>query len=284
MTDLENKVDETMESVINKLNGLHVDDLKVDGFQIRSGNKILKFSVQEETECNIEDEIRKELKDKLSKRLVEIGKNVKSKLDEMSNFVSTIKIEYESKKVDLDRKLSSANLMPDITYRHAQKGLSLSKGYDDGRLLWLVQSVYWPKYVNDRIIDPKYSKRLIHHIIIAVETLGDKVMNVTVRKPIGLDSFNHYHHNCWGAWTWAKTWETPDDILEIAKQAEVVLETVNMGSLADASPRGLMRASTLEKHSEAKKQEDVDNFNSVNKRSDSIGISDSFSRENVWST
>jgi hypothetical protein len=284
MIKTEDKINDTMESVLNKLNSVDIDDLKVDGFQVRSGSKILKFTVQEEIDCNIEDDIRAELKEKLSKRLMQIGKTVKQKLDEMSDFVSTVKNEYESKKVDLDRKLNSANLMPDITYQHTKQGLSLSKGYDDGRLLWLMQAVYWPKYINDRIIDPKYSRRLIHHVLICVETMGDKVMNVTVKKPIGLDHFQHYHHNCWGGWVWPKKWETPDDIIDIAKQAEIVLETVNMGSLASQSPRGLMRASTLEKHSEAKKQDDVDLFSTSNKKSDAIGINDNFQRDNIWST
>jgi len=283
MNEINDKINDTMDSVMKSLDSVSVEDLKVDGFQVRSGNKILKFTVQEEIECNIEDDIRNELKEKLSERLIKIGSTVKQKLDEMSEFVSTIKNEYEHKKVELDRKLNSSNLMPDITYKHSAQGLSLSKAYESGRLTWFMQAVYWPKYINDRIIDPKYSRRLIHHILICIETCGNKVMNVNIKKPIGMESFQHYHENCWGGWVYPKTWETPDDIIEIAKQAEIVLETINTGSLANHSPRGLMRASTLEKHSELRKQKDVELFNTTNKKSEAIGINDGFQRDNVWS-
>lgn len=280
---IETKIKETMDNVMNDINDFSIDDLKSNGFTIRSGNKILKMTVQEDCDnTSIEDEILNELRDKLSERLLNIGAKIKGKLDEMSTFVSTVKNEYESKKRDLDKKINSSNIMPDITYEHTQKGLSLTKGYD-GTLLWLVQSVYWPKYIDDRVIDPKYSKRLVNHVILTIETSGNKVMNVGVRKPIGLGTFNHYHRECWGQWSPPREWKTPDDILDIAHQAEVVLETINTGSLADHSPRGLMRVSTLRKHSTLR--DDGGNtldFES-NKRSDQMGINDNFVRDDIWS-
>ena len=282
-TDVDSKMKETIDNVMGKLDAFNIDDLKSDGFTIRSGSKILKMTVQEDCEnISLEDEIRNELKDKLSKRLLEIGAKIKGKLDEMSTFVSTVNKEYESKKRELDKKINSTNIMPDITYEHSEQGLSLSKGYD-GTLLWLVQSVYWPKYIDDRIIDPKYSKRLVNHVILTIETSGNKVMNVGVRKPIGLGTFNHYHRDCWGQWSPPREWKTPDDILDIARQAEVVLETINTGSLANHSPRGLMRVSTLEKHSTLRK----DGGNTLdfesNKKSDQMGINDNFVRDDIWS-
>jgi hypothetical protein len=65
----------------------------------------------------------------------------------------------------------------------------------------------------------------------------------------GLMAFPHYHQqttqDCWGSWSYPKNWNTPTDILRIAKAAEAVLETINQGSLAEQNPRGLPRINTL---------------------------------------
>lgn len=281
MESVEKKKKDIMDSLQNQISGISIDDIKSNGFTIRSGSKILKLSVLEEISIdNIEDDIRKELSKKLSDRLQKIGETIKKKLDDMSSFVSSIKKEYEDEKEKLERRLESNEIMPNITYEHARQGLSLTKG-SNGRLVWMFQSVYWPKYIDNRVIDSSYSKRLINHIIITVETLGDSVMKVGVKKPIGLGDFNHFHTNCWGHWKHNPKWKTPDDIINICKEAEVVLETINTHSLASHSPEGLMRVSTLEKHSTPMSEAEI--THTSNRRSENIGISTGFTRNNIWS-
>jgi hypothetical protein len=280
MKSMEDRKEETLEAISDTLNSISVDDLKSDGFTVRSGNKVLKLSVTGEYSLDkMEEEIKEEYKEKLSKNLANINRIIIKKLDDMSKFVSSIKKEYEDKTEKLEKRLESSEIMPNITPEHGNQGLSLTKGYD-GRLIWMFQSVYWPKYVDNRKIEESYSRRLINHIIITVETLGNSVMSVGVKKPIGLGDFDHYHRNCWGNWKHTKEWKTPDDIIRICKEAEVVLETINTGSLASNSPQGLMRVATLMKHS-VPMESSVD-FK-ANRKAENIGVSTDFTRDNIWS-
>jgi hypothetical protein len=284
-TGLKEAKEETLNSISETLKSLSVDDLKTEGFTIRCGSKVLRMLVDVESDkSSIEDEIREELREKLQSRLNEISRVVKDRIDVMASYIDTLKSDYEDKIREAERRISSATLMPELNINHTKAGLSVSRyGKDDGdRLLWLFQSVYWPKYLDDKLIEPSYSKRLINHILITVETLGESVMNVNVRKPIGFSTFEHYHTNCWGAWKHPKTWKTPDDIIEIAQQAEVVLETINTGSLASRAPRGLVKVSTLRNHTIIKEEGSSDNFTS-NRRSQNMGVDDNFTRDNTWS-
>ncbi|MBU0777886.1 hypothetical protein KKF82_06475 [Patescibacteria group bacterium] len=282
--DLDTKIKETVSNMESELSTVIIDNIKTDGFSIRSGNKLLRLVVEEESPIPYEDEIRKELKTKVSQRLLDIGIEMKRRLNELSQYVSKVKDEYEEKKRVLDSKINSNNIMPDVSYKHACKGLSIVKSNNDSnRYMWLVQGVYWPKYINNNVIEPTYSKRLINHVIFLIETSGDSIMNVSVRKPIGLSTFDHYHRNCWGGWKIPRKWKTPDDIIEIARQAEVVLETINVGSVANNSPRGLMRLMTIEKHSIPRGVENREDEHKTNQRSERIGIVDNFSRDDTWS-
>lgn len=294
MSELERKYKETLEDVDGTISELNIEDLKSEGITVRSGDKVIKFEfMKEESITSIEDDIRAELKDRLTEKLKGVRSKVIEKLDNMSVYVETLKKELESKKKEYDRKISSSNLMPDISSEHAMQGLSVVRDSGSSRsdsYMWLFQAVYWPKYIEKvtnsgeiehRVINSSYSKRLVNHIIITVHTKGNTISNVGVRKPFGLENFSHYHNECWGDWHPQPTWETVDDIIKVAKEAETVLETINTGSLASHSPRGLMRISTLEKHSKINENVDL-NFN-VNKKGASMGLSDNYVRDDVWS-
>jgi hypothetical protein len=242
----------TLTEMFEIVDGVNVDDIQNEGFTIRSGNKLLKLQVVSEEPITVEDEVREEFRQKLRIKMQEIKNRLNSKVTEMVESTSRIKSEAERKERELKRKLTMAQPMPDVGWGHAKRGLSVIKGDNANELIWLVQGVYWPKFVDDRPIEPRYSKKLISNIIIIVKTSGKKITGVSTHKPVGnLDYFDHYHQqnpDCWGQYKYPRDWRTPDDIIAIARDAEAVLETVNTHSIAHSSPRGLPRKATLLRH------------------------------------
>jgi len=144
-----------LQEQINKdLESFDIDDVKTNGFTIRAGSKILKFKISEESDLSsIEDEIREEYKTKIKEKLNIIKDKVSEKMIEMSNFVNQLKIEYESKEERLKRKLNEAVIMPNVGLDHAREGLSIIKGQRENEIIWLVNGIYWPKFVNNRPIE-----------------------------------------------------------------------------------------------------------------------------------
>ena len=57
-----------------------------------------------------------------------------------------------------------------------------------------------------------------------------------------------YQHQ--GTWRFPREYNTADDIIKIAKDAEAVLENVNTGSVANRNPSGLPRIDTLKSNIE----------------------------------
>jgi len=247
--ELEEKM-EQFKSVFGDLNEVDVDKIKVDGMSLRVGSKLVTFKSVEENPISIEDEIRNELREKINSQQKIIRDKINKKISEMIDYFNQVKREYSRKEKELERTLADSTIMPDVTFQHAQRGLSVAKG-NNGELNWLVQGVYWPKKVDLKPIDKKFSKKLISNVVFLVKTKGNKVLHVSTRQPIGLDYFQHYHQSspdCWGYWKYSTTWRTPDDIIKIAKDAEAVLENVNTGSIANQAPRGLPRKATIIKH------------------------------------
>lgn len=244
-------VDNVKESIDSVLTELSIDDVKSEGMTVRIGGRVVKLEITEETTLP-EDDIRAEYSEKLTRKLQTIKEKVNEKLSEMSYMVEQNRMDYEEKERELNDRLSSSNIMPNITYEEAKQGLSVvSDG--NGKMVWLYQGVYWPKFVDGRPIDPKYSKRMISPVTIVIKTEDDRVNSVTVRKPIGLGKFSHYHgmsarSDCWGEWNIPSHWKEPSDILSIARESLVVLENVNSHSPGTSSPTGLPRLSTLQQH------------------------------------
>jgi hypothetical protein len=118
-------------------------------------------------------------------------------------------------------------------------------------MYYLVHGLYWPKYVDRQAIEPTYTKKMISHIVIMFRTEGNRIKEITTRKPIGFDYFDHYHQakpDCWGQWKFQRNFRGCDDIIKIAQEAQIVLENVNSGSVANRNPRGLPRKDTLNRH------------------------------------
>lgn len=245
---------EQLQKQINSdLSSFDIDDVKTNGITIRAGSKILKFDISEENDLStIEEEIRNEYKLKVKEKLNVIKEKVSEKMIEMSNFINQLKNEYELKESKLKRKLKNSVIMPEVTLAHAEQGLSIVKGSRSDEIYWLVNGIYWPKFINKKPIEIKFSKKMISNIIFMIKTKKDKVVGVTTRRPIGMEYFQHYHQNdpdCWGDWhPEHEKYKSPNDIIKIARKAEALLEYINNHSIAKNSPRGLPRISTVKNH------------------------------------
>lgn len=255
MSAWDTRKEELKEEMESSLAEFSIDEVRTEGMTVRIGGKVVKLQVTEEVTLP-EDDIRAEYSAKLTEKLQRIKGVLNEKFSEMTYMVEQYKSDFEEKERALQRRLSEANLMPDLTYEHAKAGLSIVKGGDQGAggdaLVWLYQGVYWPKYLDGNPIDPKYAKRMISPVTIKIVTNGNRVSEVTVRKTIGLEKFDHYHRlnsgDCWGDWKFERSWNTPDDILAIARRSLAVLENVNSHSPGNQNPAGLPRLSTLQSH------------------------------------
>lgn len=286
--DLKIKAKKVIADVEGIIDNVTIEDIKTDGIVVRSGNKILKLQVHEEVDFSIEDEIKAEIETKVQERMKSIKKKINDKVSTILRESSHIRMEAEKKERELHEKLKKTRPMPEITYSHAEKGLSVVKSSTPGSYIWLASGIYWPKTVNGKVIEPKYSKKLMSHVIFLIETNDSRIVRLSTRQPIGLGYFEHYHQrrpDCWGKFKPEREWKTPDDLIKLAREAEAVLENVNLDSIADRSPAGLPRLSTLERHviKSKKKELEVDgNLNQAAKRSGmraDIRSEDS----NVWS-
>ena len=247
--DYEKKM-EQFKSVFNDLDEVNIDSIKTDGMSLRVGNKLVTFKSVEENPITVEDEIRNELREKINSQQKVIRDKINAKISEMIEYFNQIKREYRRKEQKLEQTLANSVSMPEVTIDHAQRGLSVLKG-DRGEVIWLVQGIYWPKYLDSKPIEKKFSKKMISNIIFMIRTRGNTVVDVSTRQPIGLDYFEHYHQSrpdCWGKWKYTKKFESPNDIIKIARDAESVLENINTGSIANSTPRGLPRQTTVAKH------------------------------------
>lgn len=283
----------SMEKILDE-STIDIEAVRSEGMTIRIGGKVVKLEITEEVSLP-EDEIRAEYSAKLTEKLQRIKEVLNEKMSEMTYMVEQNRQDFEEKEKQLQIRLASANIMPEISYDHAKAGLSVVKHHTHHEgadvLTWLFQGVYWPKYVDGNPINPKYAKRMISPVTMEIVTKKDCIVRVVVRKTIGLSKFEHYHSmdsssDCWGQWEFPKRWESPDDILSCAHDALAVLENVNTSSPGNRNPSGLPRLSTLEQH--ILSGEEARNVSYVTSRSDErAGITEQTDRGEghaVWST
>ena len=286
-------VENVKKSMENSMNELSIDDIKTEGMTVRIGGRVVKLEITEEITLP-EDDIRAEYSAKLTEKLQKIKEVLNEKMSEMTYMVEQNKQDFEEKEREMQERINSANLMPEITYSHAKAGLSLVKSHPRSSgsdvLTWLYQGVYWPKFVDNIPIEPKYSKRMISPVTLEIVTEGNRVVRVVVRKTIGLSKFEHYHSmdsgsDCWGQWRHNNNWSTPDDILSVAREAMAVLENVNSSSPGNRSPSGLPRLGTLQQHLLSRTETNLDTYE-VSRADERSGISQETesNRTAVWST
>ena len=284
--------DSALQNMFQDIDSLNIDDVKSEGITIRVGKQLVKLEVVSDSPISVEDEIREEFRSKIKDKLQEIKNRLNTQIQSLVDSTTQVKVEYERKETQLKAKLARAHPMPDIFFKDAVKGLSVVKGDRAEELYWLVQGVYWPKTYGDinsmKEIEPNYSKKMMSHIIFMIKTKGNTVTQVTTRKPIGLDLFQHYHQqargDCWGQWKYPTHWERPSDIINIAKDAEAVLENINPFSIAKHNPRGLPRESTVKRHLQQMSRRNTEAPRDQN--SIRMGTADRSARdfEDVWTT
>jgi len=286
MEDIADRAERDKNIMFDCLDSVDIDKIESDGLSIRVGDKLLKLNVVSQSAIPEVAEIKEEFRLKLNEQQRLIKQKINDKINEITEYHHSMRIEYRRKEKELKDILARSAPMPDINYVHAQQGLSVVKGDNADSLIWLVQGVYWPKTIDQRQIDPKFSKKMISNVVFMITTNKQMVTSVSTRKPIGLDYFSHYHQSrpdCWGKWKNTSNWKTPNDIIKIAREAEAVLENINTGSVADQNPRGLPRKSTLSRHIiESKKSQTIGALNQTARRS---GISEEVRSEDgeVWS-
>jgi len=234
----------------NSIDNMGFHDFKAKKMRVMIGSKVMKLEVVNDYDSVDETSIRKEYDDKLD--------NIKVSIKQ---YVKRLSKDIELKEKELTKKLNESCPMPNVNTVHARQGLSVVKDdYYDDCLIWLYSGVYSPKYVvggysyeKKNRIEPAFIKKNTSNITLVVKTKGKQIVSVKTSKPIGLGLFQHYHMmtsgDCWGNWKHAEeTWETPDDIIALCRKAETLLETINLDSIANRSPRGLSRLATLKKH------------------------------------
>lgn len=274
-------------SMLNTLNGsISMDSIISDGISLRVGNRLVKFTVDSDNVLDVENEIRNEFKNKVSKRLEQLGDIIQTKMNEVSSIVSSYKREFDRKEKLLTDELKASAKMPNVSLSHAQKGLSVVKGNNKDEIIWLYKGIYYPRFIDRKLIDPKFSKRLITNVVFVIRTENGSVKEILIKRSTDLSKFDHYHQmsnnsDCWGNFKWQRICNTPDEIISLAKEAEAVLENVNSLSLAQRNPSGLPRFETLNSHIVNEKPssyKDLETKPSMSREGIEIKIDD----EDVW--
>ena len=246
---MDDKLTEIRDDIFLKLSDISLEKTELENVTIRIGDSICQLKkISDSDSTDIIDEMRNEYKQKVSDKLKIVGVTINEKIAEYAGVINSLKSEYTRKERELDTKLKTLISMPDVTFEHAKRGLSVVKGESAGTLVWLVRRMYNPKFVDREPLKSAIVKKMLTPIIVCIRTSDNIVTNVSTRQLMGLGMFKHYHQNnpdCWGSWSIPAEWKTPDDILTIADSAMAVLENINTLSMAIINPEKLPRRSTL---------------------------------------
>lgn len=257
------EVNRRHQEMLNELESIDVDALKAEGLRISIGGKSFTFNdVQVVDDESVEDRIRSEYKDKLNTQQQRIREKINAKINQLLVMHQQKQRELDRKEEQMKRKFADTAKMPDINEHHLASGLSVVKGNSNNSLIWIYRAVYNPRFiiyypgnsVSDRNkmkkpIPTRLVNRMKQDMLILIRTKNQNITSVVTRTLKGNEPFPHYHqqtsNDCWGSWDHPREWNSPNDIIRIAKTAESILETINQGSLANRSPAGLPRISTI---------------------------------------
>ena len=92
---------------------------------MRIGDRILKFSVNNDEPILDIDIIKKDFRDKLNEQQKRIKEKINTEIEKVNGYHNSLKIELERKEKILEEKLRESQPMPNITYEDAKNGLSL---------------------------------------------------------------------------------------------------------------------------------------------------------------
>lgn len=273
--------------MIEDIESLSIDDLKSNGITLVIGGKNYIFKgVEIVSDFSTEKKVRNEYKEKIKTQQDVIREKINSRINQILVMWKNKQKEMERKENDLKTKYSKAAMMPDLKENHYTQGLSVIKGRNNDELEWMYRAVYAPKFMkvynNDgsgkhqrKMLSQPHQTKLKTNILIVIRTKGNNVSSIVTKKDNnnGLIKFSHYHQmtdsDCWGSWKGSSSkWETPDDILKLAKYAEGMLETINQGSIGRRHPTGFPMLSTLEKSLKNPPKSLKDNSDDINEDDD----------------
>lgn len=229
-----------------------------DVLVLKAGGQYFKLVAVKES-SNIEDLLKEDYEKQLIAEKEKLAAESKASVDEFKQYAEHTLNEAQAEISKLQTRLRNSAPMPEIGYAHAKMGLSVVKG-DQGRLIWLFNTIYSPQFVDNVPLSPSIVKKMITPMIIMIQTKGEDVLAVETRT-LGLEPFRHYHRHgsasgdrqpgsdCWGQWKWqGRKYKTVEDIVQLGKEASSVLVSINSHSLASRSPAGLPKWSTIEQH------------------------------------
>jgi len=255
----EEQVNSQQDEMIGILDSISVEEIQSKAMTIQLGGKTIKFTGVEISDDEMEAKIRKEYKDKLNAQQQRIREKINTKINQLLTMHRQKSEEMTRKEAELERKYRDSAKMPEITYSHLSKGLSVVKGDGNDRLVWVFRGVYNPKFFDHKPLPTRIVSRMKKDILIVVDTRGTSITGVSTRQvqavPTGgdLEYFDHYHQSspdCWGNWSRPNKWSNPNDIIKCCKDAEAVLQNINSGSIAHRTPAGLPRMDTLKNNVE----------------------------------
>jgi hypothetical protein len=217
------------------------EDIITNGFKVIVGDKVLTYDVVSVENNFVEKEIEENIKKKYQEKLFLIKEAIEQKLESVTVITDTLKQKYtdEIEKLKIE---NNKTYMPDITYDHAKKGLSVVAGLDND-LIWLYNAVYQIKTIDNKEITKELSDFTITPIIVMIRTNDASVIEIETKNFNNLSDFEHYHktgggmEDCWGDWDWQDIkYNSIDDIIKIGKKAIEILSNINSGSIGDRNP------------------------------------------------
>lgn len=283
--------DKTVEDVFSPQD---ITNIQADGISIRSGNKIIKLQVTEEVVIDDTEMIKKELEEKFTEEYRKLTQQFSDYKDQAKHSLREEERKLARKQRELDKLMNETTHLPPLTKTHLHAGLAVAKN-ERGGLTWSFKTVYAPKFVGNRRIEPNFAKRLVTPICIEVTTNNGKVSSLVVRQILGNKKFHHYHSmstssDCWGNFKFeGVSASTPDDMITFCREVSLLLETINDMSIGTSNPRGLSRLATVEKHllDAEEKAEDKAAKTTTNSRNSRAGVdleAQAAAADNVWST
>lgn len=243
------------QELLNVVEGAKIDD-KPNNIMIQVGEKVAKLYFIETDHPDLQSALRDEFAHKLEAALRKAYREMNEKYTNAINRIQTKERELYDREQKVSKVERSAFELPNLSDDLIIKGLSYTKT-DRGDVYWFYRGLYSPKTINGKPIEAKIVKKNTVPVVIRVTTSGKNVTNVSVLNAIGFGFFDHYHDGCWGSWNFPKTYDHPEDILNICETALNVLSDVNSLSVVHRSPRGLSRLSTLLKNAREPKETDV---------------------------
>jgi len=239
---IENRKKEILDIIENNVNfDKHPEtkELLSDGITMLVGNKKVKFEISDVEDVPT-DEIYKQVKKLYQEKLYEIWEKINSKIDPLSEEIENMK-EKLSHEVKKSKDLNKNRKMPEMNVSHISQGLSVAPGVDEREIYWYVDGIFRIDSIDGKSIPEESSKFTETPTKMMVKTRDDKITELKIKRWSG-DNFLHYHsiengrEDCWGDFNPYVKWETPDDIIEIAERAFLILRDINTYSIGDSCP------------------------------------------------